>query len=236
MERLHKALARAGVASRRKAEALIAAGRVRVNGALVTGPGVQIDPAHDLIEVDGHPLPPASARTYLMLNKPAGVVSTRADERGRKTVMELLPAQLRHLHPVGRLDADTEGLLLLTDDGALTYRVTHPRHAMTKTYRATVQHRVEPATIERLAAGVLLEDGPTAPCRARLVRSARASSEVELILHEGRKRQVRRMLATLGHPVVRLRRVRVAGLTLGALKPGEFRLLTAREVNELLHD
>ncbi len=236
MERLHKALARAGVASRRVAETLIAAGRVRVNGEVVTALGTQIDPGRDAVDCDGQRVVFGAARTYLVLHKPTGYVTTCADERERLTVLDLLPPELRHLHPVGRLDADTEGLLLLTDDGAFTQRLTHPRYEVEKTYRAKVSGHVGSGVVARLAQGLVLEDGPTATCRVRLVNIRTRTSEIELVLHEGRKRQVRRMLAAVGHPVLRLRRIRVGGLTLGTLPVGKFRHLTEREVSSLTHD
>jgi 23S rRNA pseudouridine2605 synthase len=168
-----------------------------------------------------------------MLNKPAGCVSTRSDPQRRPTILDLLPQEFRHLHPVGRLDADTEGLLLLTNDGTFTHRLTHPRHGITKTYRAFVKGAVTPMSLVRLRRGLLLDDGPTAPCRARIIAQSAKSSEVELELHEGRKRQVRRMLAGIGHPVLALRRTRVGGVALGNLPRGAFRRLTPPELTRL---
>lgn len=230
MERLQKTLARAGVASRRKAEELIAQGCVRVNGLVVKQLGVQVDPGSDRIEVDGVPVRLDPTLTYLMLNKPAGVVSTRSDPQDRLTVIDLLPQKYKHLHPVGRLDADTEGLLLLTNDGEFTHRLTHPRHEVTKRYRAVVQGTVQPNDIRKLSDGVQLDDGTTAPCSVRVVRRGKDRTWVDLELHEGRNRQVRRMLKAVGFPVLKLKRTRVGGLTLRDLPLGSFRLLTRHEV------
>ncbi len=226
-QRLQRLIARAGVASRRKAEELIAAGRVTVNGRVavlgdVAGEG-------DDVRVDGRPLPPPARDVTYLLNKPPGYVTTASDERGRPTVMELVPA-VPGLHPVGRLDLDSEGLLLLTTVGDLTLRLTHPRFQHEKEYRVwTDPPRVPEAALERLCAGVELEDGP-----AVAVRAEHAEGGAVVVLREGRKRQVRRMLASVGHEVVRLVRTRVATLELGDLPPGGYRELTPDEAASLL--
>jgi 23S rRNA pseudouridine2605 synthase len=236
-ERLHKLLAHAGVASRRHAEALMAAGRVTVNGAVVRQPGARVDPTRDDVRVDGRPVQAPRAHTYVLLNKPRGPVTTASDPQGRATVLDLLPADLRarRLYPVGRLDRDTEGLLLLTDDGALALRLTHPRYALPKEYLALVRERPTAAALDQLRRGVLLpgDARPTAPARVWIERMDGADAWVGLELHEGRNRQVRRMLEAVEHPVRALRRVRVGPLSLGALKPGEWRLLTPGEVAAL---
>lgn len=225
-------MARCGVASRRACETLIAEGRVQVNGRTVTEPGFQVDPATDEVRVDGRVLRPVVQLHYLMLHKPAGYVTTASDPQGRPTVMELVPAMPR-LYPVGRLDLDTEGLLLLTNDGPLAHRLTHPRYGVPKLYRAKVAGLVVPEALERLRTGVLLDDGPTAPARVRLLRQETGTALLELELKEGRKRQVRRMCAAVGHPVLHLRRVGFGPLRLGRLPKGAYRPLTPDEVARL---
>jgi 23S rRNA pseudouridine2605 synthase len=220
--RLNAYLARAGVASRRGADELIKAGRVRVNGA----PG-QLNTfvgANDTVEVDGRPVE-KQALAYLLLHKPAGVVTTARDPHGRPTVVGLVPAEPRVV-PVGRLDADTTGALLLTNDGALAHRLAHPRYEVDKVYEAEVEGDPDGAVLTRLREGVELDDGRTAPARARRLGPGR----VELTVHEGRKHQVKRMLETVGHPVRRLHRRRYAGLDLRGLSAGEWRPLTRAEV------
>jgi 23S rRNA pseudouridine2605 synthase len=223
--RLNAYLARAGVASRRKADELIKAGRVRVNG----DPG-QLNTfvgAHDRVEVDGMPV--AKQRlAYILLHKPAGVVTTASDPHGRPTVVELVEHESRVV-PVGRLDADTTGALLLTNDGDLAHRLAHPRYGVEKTYVADVEGEPDDASLRELAEGIELEDGRTAPARVRRL----APSRVELVLHEGRKRQVRRMLEAVGHPVVHLHRSDYAGLELQGLEPGRWRELEPSEVERL---
>ena len=223
--RLNAYLARAGVASRRRADELIKAGRVVVNGE----PGqlntfVERD---DRVEVDGEPVA-AQQLTYVLLNKPAATVTTARDPQGRPTVVELVDVPERVV-PVGRLDADTTGALLLTNDGPLAHRLAHPRYGVEKVYEVEVEGRPDNAALRRLAEGVDLEDGRTAPARARRL----APSKIELTLHEGRKHQVKRMLEAVGHPVRRLHRSEYAGLTLEGLEPGRWRELEPSEV-ELL--
>ncbi len=233
-ERLQKLLARAGLSSRRAAEELIAAGRVSVNGHVITEPGQRADPSHDRITVDGQPLKlPTGPAIVLLMHKPTGVVTTRKDPEGRTTVTHLLPDKFKHLHPVGRLDYDTAGALLLTDDGSLTQLLTHPSHRVEKVYWARVKGHVSVATLKQLEAGVYLEDGKTAPCRARVRAQTEHNALIQLTLHEGRNRQVRRMMEAVGHPVRALRRVRVAGLGLEELLPGTFRQLLPGEVHAL---
>jgi 23S rRNA pseudouridine2605 synthase len=228
--RLAKFLASAGVASRRASEELIRAGRVSVGGERVTDPARDVD-AVDAVAVDGQRVQPAAERVVYALNKPSGVVSTARDTHGRPTVVELVPTAVR-LYPVGRLDADTTGLILLTNDGELANRLTHPRYEVPKTYRAVVSDPpVGQKAIAALRAGVILDDGPTAPARVRRV----APDTLELTIHEGRNRQVRRMCAHVGHRVKRLERVGFGGLALGELKPGTHRLLSAAEVDRLGH-
>ena len=225
--RLAKFLASAGVASRRASEEVIRAGRVRVNGEEVR------DPAHavsgdDVIEVDGEAVREPEGRLVIALNKPPGVVSTASDPQGRRTVVSLVPAT-RRLYPVGRLDADATGLILLTDDGDLAHRLTHPRFEVEKCYRVRVYGVPPDAAIRALRAGVALDDGPTAPARVRRVRP----DVLEITIHEGRKRQVKRMCEAVGHRVRALERVRFGPLELGDLAPGAYRRLGRAEVDAL---
>ena len=223
--RLNAYLARAGVASRRKADELIKSGRVVVNGE----PGrlnTFIDAA-DRVEVDGRPVAPQRL-AHVLLHKPAGVVTTASDPQGRPTVVDLVQHESRVV-PVGRLDVDTTGVLLLTNDGELAHRLAHPKYEVEKVYEAEVEGEPDEQALRRLATGVELEDGRTAPAVARLL----GPSRVELAIHEGRNRQVKRMLDAVGHPVLRLHRSRYAGLTPDGLGPGEWRELTADELAAL---
>ena len=226
--RLNAYLARAGVASRRKADDLIKAGRVTVNGE----PG-QLNTfveSRDRVEVDGKPV--ANQRlAYLLLNKPGQTVTTASDPQGRRTVVDLVPKEPRVV-PVGRLDADTTGALLLTNDGDLAHRLAHPRYGVDKTYVVELSRAPSDAQIEQLAHGVDLDDGPTAPARARRI----AKNAIELTIHEGRNRQVKRMVEAIGHRVTRLHRSMYAGLSADDLAPGTWRELTRDEVERLRHD
>jgi 23S rRNA pseudouridine2605 synthase len=223
--RLNAYLARAGVASRRGAEDLIRTGRVRVNGE-VAGLATFVEP-RDTVEVDGRPIEPEPL-TYVLLHKPAGVVTTARDPQGRPTVVGLVEHE-RRIVPVGRLDADTTGALLLTNDGPLAHRLMHPRYEVDKVYEAEVEGEPSDEALAQLAEGVELADGTTSPARADRL----GPSRIELTIHEGRKHQVKRMLEAVGHPVSRLHRSRYAGLTLDGLAPGEWRELTAEEVAKL---
>jgi 23S rRNA pseudouridine2605 synthase len=225
--RLGKHLAHAGVASRRASEALVVEGRVTVDGAVVTDParGVTGDEA---IAVDGELVRGPGTRVVYALHKPAGVVSTAADTHGRRTVVDLVPTGQR-LYPVGRLDADSTGLILLTNDGDLAYALTHPRFEVPRTYRARVEGRPSERALRALREGIELEDGRTAPAHVRML----GPHELELTIHEGRNRQVRRMLAAVGHPARALHRSRYAGIGLGDLGPGEWRALSEGEVEAL---
>jgi 23S rRNA pseudouridine2605 synthase len=225
--RLQKLLARAGVASRRVVEELIEQGRVTVNGEVATL-GRRADPEVDLVEVDGVLVGVRPDTVWYLLNKPAGVVSTAADTHGRPTVVELVPTEPR-VFPVGRLDAETEGLLLLTNDGEVTHRLTHPSHGVEKEYLAHVEGNPSRGALRALREGIDLEDGRTSPAKASLV----APDVVRLVIHEGRNRQVRRMCEAVGHPVQRLVRVRIGPLADDRLKPGEWRALRQDEVRAL---
>jgi 23S rRNA pseudouridine2605 synthase len=226
-EKLQKVLARAGVASRRAAEILIMEGRVSVNGE-VAGVGARVDPRVDVLEVDGALVSADPDLVHYLLHKPAGVVSTASDPQGRPTVVDLVPGEPR-VYPVGRLDVDTEGLLLLTNDGELTNRITHPSHGVEKEYLAEVEGEPTRGELRQLRDGVELDDGRTAPAKASLV----APTLVRLVIHEGRNRQVRRMCEAVGHPVRRLVRTRIGPITDTTLKAGEWRALTPDEVSAL---
>jgi 23S rRNA pseudouridine2605 synthase len=231
-ERLQKVLARAGFGSRRANEELIAAGRVTVDGAVAVL-GARVDPARARIAVDGVPVVVDETRVYWLLNKPAGYVTTARDPQGRPTVVELIPAEPRAF-PVGRLDRDTEGLLLLTNDGELAELLTHPRHGVEKEYLAEVEGVPAPGALRRLREGVELEDGPARAVRAQVVQRSRDGvSALVIVLKEGRKRIVRRMCAEVGYPVRRLVRTRIGPLTDPKLAPGAHRPLTPREVRSL---
>jgi 23S rRNA pseudouridine2605 synthase len=227
--RLAKYLAHAGVASRRASEQLVFAGRVTVDGEVMRDPARDVD-EHNAVTVDGEPVRlQQGRRAVYAVNKPAGVVSTASDPQGRPTVVELVPSG-RRLYPVGRLDAETTGLLLLTDDGELAYHLTHPSFEVPRTYVAKVRRPpIREGALRRLREGVELEDGRTAPAKARRL----APDEVELTIHEGRKRQVRRMLEEVGHPVAALRRVSFGTLTLGSLAEGQARRLGEAEIDKL---
>lgn len=232
MERLQKLIARAGICSRREAEKLIAAGRVKVDGQIVRELGAKANP-NQKISVDGKLLTFDAEKIYLMLNKPRGYVSTAHDERGRKTVLDLLGENFsERVYPVGRLDLNSEGLILLTNDGDLTNALIHPRYEVAKTYRVKISGDVTEEKLDRLRAGVELDDGLTAPAEIYLLDK----DLVEVTIHEGRNRQVRRMFAAVGCDVKRLRRIKFAGLTLDGLKIGKFRALTPEEVEKLKGD
>jgi 23S rRNA pseudouridine2605 synthase len=228
--RLAKHLAHAGIASRRASEELIFAGRVRIDGKIVTDPATDVD-GSEAISVDDELLPKAPERRVVyVLNKPSGVLSTAKDDHGRETVVDLIiaPPGVR-LYPVGRLDADSTGLILLTDDGDLAYSLTHPSFEVPKTYRVTVDGHVGQRALQALRDGVQLEDGMTAPAGVRQIRP----SVIEITIHEGRKRQVKRMCQAVNHPVRSLQRIAFGPLRLGDLSPGQSRRLTPAEVQRL---
>jgi pseudouridine synthase len=232
--RLQKYLASAGVASRRAAEGLITAGRVAVNGNTVTVLGVKVDPRRDKVTVDGKPIADRQAMLYFALNKPRGYVSTASDPEGRPTVLDLVPTQAR-LYPVGRLDADSEGLILLSNDGDLAYRITHPSHQIDKEYNVVVEGRPSEAQLQQLRDGIEIEeDGSrTAPAQIMIIKWMRDAMWLRVVIREGRKRQIRRMFDAIGYPVLHLQRIRIGSLRLGTLPLGEYRSLTKQEVAEL---
>lgn len=240
-ERLARFLAHAGVASRRHAEELIATGRVQVNGTTITTQGVRIHPVQDHVSVDGKPVRRLPQHVYVLLHKPGGYLSTVKDPRGRPTVLDLLPSELRRLHiyPVGRLDLDTSGLLLLTNDGDFALRLSHPRFETRKHYEALVRGVPTSDALARLRSGVtILEDDgcqyKTSPAQVRRLRRTGSDTWLALTIHEGHKRQVRRMLAVVGHHVIQLVRVQLGPLTLQGVLPGQWRYLTDAEVAALL--
>jgi 23S rRNA pseudouridine2605 synthase len=231
--RLQKVLAAAGVGSRRSCEDLIGAGRVEVDGEVVRRFGARVDPQTQIIRVDGKRIPSRADLVYLALNKPTGVLSTMSDDRGRRTIADLIGDRTERLFHVGRLDYDTEGLILLMNDGELAHRLAHPRYGVLKTYLAEVPGPLPRDLGRRLTAGVELDDGTVVADRFRVVDQAGSRALVEVTLHEGRKHVVRRMLATAGHPVSRLVRTRVGPVSLGSLRPAATRRLTTAEVGEL---
>ena len=238
LERLQKILSGAGVASRRASEQLILDGRVSINGVTIRTLGTKADPLHDDIRVDGRRVKTARRLRYVLVNKPTGYVSTRSDPQGRPTVLDLVPKATGYLFPVGRLDFDSEGLLLVTNDGDLAARLTHPRHGVVKTYQAVVRGVPSPEAVSRLARGVVLDGRRTAPASVRVLETFSAGRRgeralVEIKLSEGRNRQVRRMCEAVGHPVERLRRVGIGPLSDTRLRPGEWRELGPREIEAL---
>lgn len=233
MDRLQKILARAGVASRRASERLIVEGRVTVNGEVVRTLGSKADITHDDIRVDGRRVAPPKRLVYLLLNKPRGYVTTRADPQGRPTVLDLVAAAGTYLYPVGRLDYDSEGLLLLTNDGDLAARLTHPRHGVARVYEVAVEGEPDARDLHRLAGGVPLDGRPTRPATVTRLGATRTGAILRLTISEGRNRQVRRMCEAVGHPVTALRRVAIGPLRDTALKSGHWRPLTPGEVRRL---
>ncbi|MQW75337.1 pseudouridine synthase [Nocardioides sp. dk4132] len=235
--RLQKLLAQSDVASRRKCEQLMLDGLVVVDGEVVTRLGTKVDPRTAVIHVDGKRLPPISEKVYLVLNKPRGVVSTMSDPEGRRTIADLVADRPERLFHVGRLDTDTSGLLLLTNDGDFANRMAHPSYEVDKTYVAEVEGTISRATVKRLLDGVALEDGPVTVKRARLVggnQKASGASIIELVIHEGRNRIVRRLLDEVGHPVRRLTRTAFGPVLLMGMKPGDIRELSREELGLLL--
>ncbi len=231
-ERLQKVLAAAGVCSRRQAEKLISDGRVTVDGQVVSTLGSKVDPARQKIRVDGHPLG-QTGLVYYLLNKPRGYVTTMADPQGRPLVTSLLKGVKARVFPVGRLDIDTSGALILTNDGDLTQKILHPSHEINRTYLALVNGRPSEAQLDALRQGILLEGRKTWPALIKVVGNDRDSTRIEITIHEGRKRQVRKMFAAIGHPVRELARTAYAKLELGNLPIGRFRELTPKDLEKL---
>ncbi len=232
MDRLQKVLAHAGICSRRKAEEYIANSRVAVNGQIVTRPGVKVDQNQDKITVDGKPIL-KEQKIYILLNKPPGYVTTMSDPQGRPIVTDLLTDINHRLFPVGRLDLDSEGALLLTNDGALTNKILHPRYEVNKTYEATVRNFPKAADLRQLEQGIVLDGQKTWPAKLRALRKKKGTTIIEVIIHEGKKRQVRKMFQAIGHHVLRLKRTAYGGLKLGNLEPGKYRFLTKNDLKKL---
>ncbi|GAB6929926.1 23S rRNA pseudouridine(2605) synthase RluB [Paenibacillus sp. JCM 10914] len=235
MERLQKIMAQAGIASRRKCEELILQGKVQVNGETVTELGTKADPAQDLITVSGKPIK-NEKKVYVMLNKPKGVITSASDPEGRKIVSDYLKGVNERVYPIGRLDYDTEGLLLLTNDGEFANLLSHPKYHVPKTYLATVKGVPHGTELDKLRQGIMLEDGMTAPAEVEYkdVDPDAKQSVISITIHEGRNRQVRRMFESINHPVTRLKRISYGDLLLQNLKRGLYRHLTADEINQLL--
>lgn len=232
-ERLQKVLAHAGVASRRSCEELILAGKVKVDGKLITDLGIKVDPEKSVIEVAGKPIPGKEQLIYILLYKPAGFLSTVHDPQKRRTVMDLIHGVRQRVYPVGRLDYDTSGLILLTNDGELANDLIHPSREVEKTYRALVKGIPTGKCLGELAKGIMLEDGKTAPAQVKVKKIINGNALVDITIHEGRNRQVRRMFQRVGNPVIRLKRIAFGPLKIGRMKPGEWRYLTDREVEIL---
>ena len=231
LERLQKILAHAGIASRRKAEELITQGRVEVNGRIVRELGTKADPDVDIIAVGGKQLT-SEKKVILMLNKPRGYISTVSDELERKTVMDIAP-KIGRLYPVGRLDKDTKGLIILTNDGELAYRLSHPKFEVEKTYHAIVEGEINQTAVQKLQKGVYIGTKKTSPAKIKILFRDKSKTALEIKIHEGMKHQVRDMLYVVGHPVKELVRVKFANLSLGSLKPGAWRFLTKDEIDGL---
>ncbi len=232
--RLQKLLAQSGVASRRKCEQLMLAGEVEVDGEVVTRLGTKVDPRTAVVRVSGRRLPPVSPHVYLVLNKPRGVVSTMSDPQGRRTISDVVADRPERLFHVGRLDTDTSGLLLLTNDGDFAQRMSHPSYEVDKTYVAEVDGEVTRATVRQLREGVTLDDGPVEVSEFRVLTHGSGRSIVELVIHEGRNRIVRRLLDHVGHPVRRLTRTAIGPVAIGRLRSGDLRDLTLDELGVLL--
>lgn len=236
-DRLQKILSAAGVASRRLSEELITQGRVSVNGKTVTELGTRADASVDEIKVDGRRIKNEQKRRYILLNKPRGYITTRSDPQGRPTVMDLMKGVREYVYPVGRLDYDSEGLLILTNDGELAARLTHPRHEVEKVYEARVKGVPDDHTLERLSKGVTIDGRRTAPAKLRasepFVKSSGEQTVIEISIHEGRQRQVRQMFDSVGHPVVRLKRVRIGPIVDADIPIGHWRELTPQEIAKL---
>ena len=233
LERIQKIISRAGIASRRKAEELLKAGAVTVNGRVVSELGSKADAERDHIKVSGKLINPKQPKAYILLNKPREVVTTLSDPMGRVTVKELLRGVRTRVYPVGRLDYDSEGLLLLTNDGDLVQKMLHPSFEVPKTYEVKVKGVLTDEEIRTLSKGVELSDGRTLPCQVRKIQKTEKNSWLEMTIHEGRNRQIRRMLETMDHPVIKLKRIRMGKLELGALPVGQYRYLTSQEIKSL---
>jgi 23S rRNA pseudouridine2605 synthase len=232
-ERLNKIIASSGISSRRRADELISSGRVVVNGRIVTKAGSKAVWGLDTILVDGQRLPGPPKKAYVLLNKPFGYVCTLHDPQGRPIVLDLLGDLKERVYPVGRLDFDTQGLLILTNDGELAFRLMHPRFGVPRTYKALVEGTIEPQSVKKLRKGIMLDDGLTNPARVRMLEGGQGRSLLRITVSEGRSREIRRMLEAVGHKTIQLRRTGYGNLSLGTLKVGKYRHLTEEEVESL---
>jgi 23S rRNA pseudouridine2605 synthase len=217
----------------KRSEEIICEGRVKVNGRVITEPGCKVDSDKDVIEVDGNIIKKIDEKIYILLNKPVGYITSVKDQFGRPTVLDLLNGIKGRVYPVGRLDYDTEGLLILSNDGELTYKITHPKHNIKKTYRALIQGKVKKDDIEAFEKGIAIEDYVTAPAKMEVVRYSKGNSIVDIIIHEGRNRQVRKMCSAIGHEVIRLKRTKIGEIGLRGLKSGKWRYLNDIEIGYL---
>jgi len=229
-ERLQKILARAGIASRRKAEELIREGKVTVDGIVVTEMGIRVNPETQKIEYDGRPVVAPEKKVYILLHKPAGFLSTVHDPQGRPIITDLLPDIKERIYPVGRLDLTTEGALLLTNDGELAQEILHPSREVNKTYVAKVKGRPSPEKLAALSKGIDLDGRKTWPAELTVLENEQQATTIKIVIHEGRKRQVRKMFEAVGHPVIQLKRIAYGQLVLGKLKPGKYRFLSPRDI------
>ncbi len=233
IERLQKYMARSGVASRRKCEELIKSGHVSVNGRVVTDMGVKVDPDVDVVQVDGRVIKPSGKKVYIMLNKPVGYITSVKDQFGRPTVIDLVDYTQERIYPVGRLDYDTSGLLILTNDGELAYKLTHPKHEVPKTYLAVLKGVPDEGDLEKFRSGLRIENYVTSPAEIKVLDVFKNSCQVEIKIHEGKNRQVRKMCESIGHPVVSLERTAIGEISLGDLKQGQWRFLSSEEIEYL---
>lgn len=231
--RLQKYLAQCGIASRRKAETLIAAGRVAIDGKVVSDMGTKVDPSHQRVFFDGKQVTEQEKKVYYLLNKPKGYVTTAADPQGRPIVTDLIKDSPARIFPVGRLDLDTEGALILTNDGALAQKIQHPSFEVTKTYEALVSGRPSEKKLSALAEGILLEKKMTAPATLAILKTTSQRTLIQIIIHEGRKRQVKKMFGAIGHPVIHLKRIAYGNLYLGKLAQGSYRSLTPKDLKKI---
>lgn len=232
-ERLQKVMAELGVASRRKCEELILLGKVKVNAVVINELGTKVDKQKDIIEVEGKALSNQTHKIYVMLNKPVGYITSAKDQFNRPTVLDLIAGVKERIFPVGRLDYDTEGLLILTNDGELTYKITHPSHNINKTYRALVAGKIQQRDIETFAQGIIIDGYKTSPAKLTLLETRNNNSLVDITIHEGRNRQVRKMCETVNHHVIKLKRISIGKLKLGDLKKGNWRYLKEEEIKYL---
>lgn len=226
-------MARSGVASRRKCEELIKSGHVSVNGRVVTDMGVKVDPDVDVVQVDGRVIKPSGKKVYIMLNKPVGYITSVKDQFGRPTVIDLVDYTQERIYPVGRLDYDTSGLLILTNDGELAYKLTHPKHEVPKTYLAVLKGVPDEGDLEKFRSGLRIENYVTSPAEIKVLDVFKNSCQVEIKIHEGKNRQVRKMCESIGHPVVSLERTAIGEISLGDLKQGQWRFLSSEEIEYL---